>query len=80
MNGDVDAVVADNVMALGYVGKYPDKLKAVGEPLTGESIAIAVCKTKPELLDKINTGLRAVLEEGIIDQLNEKWVKTQSPE
>ncbi|MCJ7565367.1 MAG: basic amino acid ABC transporter substrate-binding protein [Candidatus Aminicenantes bacterium] len=70
MNGDVDAVVADNVMALGYVGKYPDKLKAVGEPFTGESIAIAVCKTKPELLAKINAGLAAVMDEGIIDILS----------
>jgi polar amino acid transport system substrate-binding protein len=78
MNGDVDAVVADNVMALGYVGKYPDKLKAVGEPLTGESIGIAVCKTKPELLAKINAGLAAVLDEGIIETLNAKWVKTMN--
>jgi polar amino acid transport system substrate-binding protein len=76
MNGDVDAVVADNVMALGYVAKYPDKLKAVGEPLTGESYAIAVCKTKTDLLAKINSGLTKVKAEGLIDKLNDKWVKT----
>jgi polar amino acid transport system substrate-binding protein len=79
MNGSIDAVVADNVMALGYVGKYPDKLKAVGQPFTGESIAIAVCKTKPDLLARINAGLAAVMKEGIIDTLNNKWVKTQNP-
>jgi polar amino acid transport system substrate-binding protein len=76
MNGDIDAVIADNVMALGYVAKYPDKLKAVGEPLTGESIGIAVCKTKPELVTKFNDGLAKVKAEGLIDQLNDKWVKT----
>ncbi|OGO08647.1 MAG: hypothetical protein A3K46_07115 [Chloroflexi bacterium RBG_13_60_9] len=76
MNGDVDAVVADNVMALGYVAKYSGELKAVGEPLTGESIGIAVCKTKTDLLAKINSGLAKVKAEGLIDTLNEKWVKT----
>ncbi|MBN2083988.1 MAG: basic amino acid ABC transporter substrate-binding protein [Anaerolineales bacterium] len=76
MNGDVDAVVADNVMALGYVAKYSGQLKAVGEPLTGESIGIAVCKTKTDLLAKINSGLAKVKAEGLIDELNEKWVKT----
>ncbi len=76
MNGDVDAVVADNVMALGYVAKYSGELKAVGEPLTGESIGIAVCKTKTDLLTKINSGLAKVKAEGLIDTLNEKWVKT----
>jgi polar amino acid transport system substrate-binding protein len=76
MNGDVDAVVADNVMALGYVAKYSDKLKSVGEPLTGESIAVAVCKKNTDLLKKINSGLAAVKAEGLIDTLNEKWVTT----
>jgi polar amino acid transport system substrate-binding protein len=76
MNGDVDAVVADNVMALGYVAKYSDKLKAVGEPLTGESIGIAVCKDKTDLLKKLNSGLGKVMAEGLIDDLNDKWVVT----
>jgi polar amino acid transport system substrate-binding protein len=76
MNGDVDAVVADNVMALGYVAKYSDKLKAVGEPLTGESIGIAVCKDKTDLLKKINSGLAKVKSEGLLDELNDKWVST----
>jgi polar amino acid transport system substrate-binding protein len=80
LTGDVDAVVADNILALGYVGKYPEQLKTVGEPFAGESIAIAVCKHKPELLEKINAGLQTVLDQGIIDGLNDKWVKTMDPE
>ena len=49
---------------------------AVGEPLTGESIGIALCKTQTELLEKINAGLAAVMAEGLIDSLNAKWVAT----
>jgi polar amino acid transport system substrate-binding protein len=77
MNGSVDAVVADNVIALGYVGKYPDKLKAAGDTFTGESIGIAVCKTKPDLLKKINDGLGKVKAENLLDTLNTRWVKNQ---
>lgn len=75
MNGQIDAVVADNPLALGYVGQNPDKLKAVGEVFTDEYYGIAVCKENTELLEKINSGLAKVKEEGLIDQLTEKWIK-----
>ena len=74
INGQIDAVVADNPLALGYVGENPDKLKAVGEVFTDENYGIAVCKTKTDLLEKINEGLKAVKAEGLIEQLVEKWL------
>jgi polar amino acid transport system substrate-binding protein len=77
MNGQIDAVVADNPLALGYVGKYPDKLKTVGEVFTEEDYGIAVCKTKGDLLTKINAGLKAVKGEGLIETLVEKWLSSQ---
>lgn len=76
MNGQIDAVVADNPLALGYVGQNPDKLKTVGEVFTDENYGIAVCKTNTELLEKINKGLAAVKAEGTIDQLTKKWIET----
>lgn len=77
MNGQIDAVIADNPLAWEYEGKNPDKLKTVGEVFTSEYYGIAVCKTKADLLEKINAGLRAVKAEGLIDELIEKWLKTQ---
>ena len=77
INGQIDAVVADNPLALGYVGENPDKLKTVGEVFTDENYGIAVCKTKEDLLAKINAGLKAVKEEGLIEQLVEKWLSSQ---
>jgi len=74
INGQIDAVVADNPLAYGYVGKNPDKLKTVGDVFTSEDIGIAVNKTKPELLAKINSGLKAVMDEGLIEELIEKWL------
>jgi len=77
INGQIDAVIADNPLALGYVGEYPDKLKAVGEVFTEENYGIAICKTKEDLLAKVNAGLKAVKEEGLIEELVEKWLSSQ---
>jgi polar amino acid transport system substrate-binding protein len=74
MNGQIDAVIADNPLALGYVGQNPDKIKIVGEPFTDEFYGIAVCKTNTDLLDKLNKALAQVKAEGVIEQLSQKWL------
>ncbi len=75
INGQVEAVVADNVPSEGFVGKNADKIKVVGNLLTTEDYGISVCKTKTDLLAKINKALAEVKSEGTIDKLNEKWIK-----
>jgi polar amino acid transport system substrate-binding protein len=75
MNGQIAAVIADNPLALGYVGKNPDKIKTVGPVFTEEYYGIAVCNKNAELLKKINEGLAAVKKEGTIEKLMEKWLK-----
>ncbi|MEW6093592.1 MAG: basic amino acid ABC transporter substrate-binding protein [Chloroflexota bacterium] len=74
LNGQIDAVIADNPLALGYVGQNPDLLKVVGDAFTDEYYGIAVCKTDTELLDKINAGLEAVKAQGLIDELTQTWI------
>lgn len=74
MNGQIDAVVADNPIALDYVGKNTDKLKTVGAVFTDENYGIAVSKNKPELVTKINAGLKAVQAEGLPAKLIAKWL------
>jgi polar amino acid transport system substrate-binding protein len=76
MNGQIDAVVADNPLALGYVAKNADKLKTVGAVFTDEYYGIAVCKDKTELVEQLNKGLKAVQEEGLVEQLVDKWLKS----
>jgi polar amino acid transport system substrate-binding protein len=73
MARQIDAVICDNPVAYGYVARY-DTLKTVGEVMSSEQYGIAVAKGKEELLEKINTALDALLAEGIIDQLTEKWL------
>lgn len=75
MNGQINAVVCDNPVALGYAGKNPDKLKTVGGIFTDENYGIAVAKGKTELLAKINTGIKAIKSEGLLEQFSKKWLE-----
>lgn len=75
MNGQINAVVCDNPVAMQYVVKNPDKLKIAGNVFTDEYYGIAVAMGKTELLEKINDGIKKVLAEGIIATLEEKWNK-----
>ncbi len=75
INGQIDAVVADNPLVLSYVGKNAGKLKTVGEVFSAENYGIAVAKGKEDLLKKINSGLAKVKAEGIIETLSKKWLE-----
>ncbi len=73
-NNKIDAVVSDDTIASLYLRNYPQSLKMVGAPFSQEEYAIAVAKNKPELLEKINAGLSAVKSQGVLEQLNQKWL------
>lgn len=77
MNGQIDAVIADNPLAIGYVGQNADKLKTIGEVFTDENYGIAVCKTNTELLAMVNKGLADVQASGLVEELTAKWLSTQ---
>jgi len=78
INGQIDAVVADNPLVEGYVGKYSDKLQTVGDLLSSEEYGIAVKKDAAEVLEAINKGLAAVKAQGLLEELEYKWV-TEKP-
>ncbi|HSW58713.1 MAG TPA: basic amino acid ABC transporter substrate-binding protein [Dehalococcoidales bacterium] len=75
MNGQVQAVVCDNPVALLYIGRNADKLKAAGNVFTEENYGIAVAKGKTDLLNKINAGLKAIKADGSIERFAQKWLK-----
>ena len=74
MNAQIDAVIADNPMALGIVGTYSDLLTTVGQTFTDENYGIAVCKSNSDLVKRINEALMALKAEGYIDELTQSWL------
>ncbi len=65
-NDEIDAAVTDDMLGKLYIEEYED-IVTVGAPITEEPYAIAVCPENPELLEKINAGLTAIRNNGILD-------------
>jgi polar amino acid transport system substrate-binding protein len=78
MNGQINAVVCDNPVALLYVNENAAKLKIAGDVFTDEQYGIAVAKGETDLQAKINSGLAAVKADGTIDSLAKKWGVSKS--
>lgn len=74
INGQIDAVIADNPTALGFIEKNPDKLMTVGDVFTSEFYGIAICKDRQDLLDKINPALKAVIDSGFVADLAARYL------
>ena len=74
INGQIDAVIADNPIAAGYVNKSSDKLMTAGPVFTDEYFGIAICKKNASLVPKVNAALKALKDEGYIDSLSKKWI------
>jgi polar amino acid transport system substrate-binding protein len=72
INGDVDAVVMDNVAGMGYVNANPDDVRITGDVLTGEELGFIFSKGN-ELRDTINDVLAEMDEDGTMDELFQKW-------
>jgi polar amino acid transport system substrate-binding protein len=74
-NKGVDAVIADNPVALGYIAANPEKIKAVGEVFNNEQYGIAICKENADLQAKIDKALQELISEGYIAELAQKYIK-----
>lgn len=78
VNGRIAGVVADTPIAADFAlqnDAYSGKLKIVGEPFTEEFYGVAVKKGNSEVLDKINAGLKKVLDAGKDEELKDKWLR-----
>jgi len=77
MNGQIDAVIADNPVALGFVAANPGKLKTAGPVFNSEQYGIAICNTKSDLQTKINAALKSLVDSGVVSQLAAKDLTLQ---
>ncbi len=74
-NKGVDAVIADNPVALGYIAANPEKLMAVGDILNNEQYGIAICNNNADLQAKIDAALSELIASGFISDLAEQYLK-----
>jgi polar amino acid transport system substrate-binding protein len=74
-NKGVDAVIADNPLAMGYIAANPEKIKAVGDILNNEQYGIAICKKNADLQAKIDTALKELIDSGFVAELAGTYIK-----
>ena len=73
-NGEVQGVIVDKPVGEAYLNSHSDTAKFVGESFGDhEEFAFAVQKGNTELLEKLNTGLANIKENGKYQELLDKW-------
>lgn len=77
--GDIDGVVLDDTAAFGFMQENVGKLKAAGAVKTGDALAF-VFPPYSDLVNPVNSALRAMHDDGTLKQLNEKWGLAAPPE
>ena len=71
--GKVDAVVIDNEPAKAFVAQN-EGLTILNDPFENEEYAICIAKGS-ELTAKFNEALKALKEEGKVDEIVKKYIK-----
>lgn len=72
LSGDVDAVVIDSQAGKGYESENAGKLVLLPEELTGEELGFIFPKGS-DLVEPFNLALAKMREDGILDELYEKY-------
>ncbi|MCK9445018.1 MAG: transporter substrate-binding domain-containing protein [Tissierellaceae bacterium] len=82
ITGEVDAYVGNRLTGIYYVQSFglTNTVKIVGEQLYPTKYCIAVQRGNDELLHLLNSGLRAIKENGTYDKIFEKWFGETIPD
>lgn len=76
--GRIAGVVADTPIAADFAlqnENYSSVLQIVGDSFTEEYYGVAVREGNDEVLDMINAGLEVVLNDGTVEELQDKWLR-----
>lgn len=71
--GEIDAVILDDGPARLFVEEFKD-IRILDESYEEEEYGIAVKKGNKELLDKINTALDKIKEDGTLEAIFQNWI------
>ncbi len=71
--GRVDAVVIDKVVGEYYITQEPDTFNILDESLSPEQYAVGVKKGNEALLEKLQTTLDQMNEDGTAAEISTKW-------
>jgi polar amino acid transport system substrate-binding protein len=72
ISGDVDAVIIDAVVGLGYVGENADDLELIGPSLSSDQLGFAF-PNDSELVEPFNQAIAELKDSGVMNEINLKY-------
>lgn len=78
-SGEVDAVINDFPVTAYFIREGNSDIKIVGDLLTEEYYGIALPKSKPQLLEKVNSALNTIKQKGKYLDIYQKWFNEEPP-
>lgn len=70
--GDVDAVIIDEIVGMGYSGQNAEKLELIGPSISSDELGFVFPKGSA-LVEPVNKALESMKADGTLDALNEKY-------
>lgn len=71
--GEIDAIIIDDGPAKVFVEEF-DNVRMLDEAYDEEEYGLVVKKGNQELLDKLNTALATLKENGTLDSISDNWI------
>jgi polar amino acid transport system substrate-binding protein len=78
-NGDIDAVIIDDVAGQGFKGVNADQLKLIDEPLQSDPLGFIYAHDS-DLIDLVDQVIADMLADGFLDSMAIKWFVDFDPE
>lgn len=72
ISGDVDAVIIDEVVGMGYMGENAEKLELIGPSISSDMLGFVFPKGS-DLVAPVNQVIAAMKADGSLDTLNKKY-------
>ena len=71
--GDIDAVIMDEVVGLGYQGENADELELYGAGITSDELGFYF-PSGSELVEPFNLALQSMMDDGFLNEVNLKYM------
>ncbi len=69
ISGDIDAVIIDEVVGMGYMGENADKVKLVGDSISSDQLGFIFPKGS-DLVEPFNQAIMSMMEDGTMTAFN----------
>ena len=72
LSGDVDAVIIDEVVGMGYMGENAEQLELIGPAISSDELGF-IFPLGSDLVDPVNQAIRSMMEDGFLAALNVRY-------